>query len=88
MMVRIMRRKRWWQKVMCGDGVLVVRPASCGVPARLLAALQVHDLAIQEPEVEDVIRSLFSGELRDSPPGGDSTSDGTPSVEPLGSGIS
>jgi hypothetical protein len=25
----------------------------------------VHDLAIQEPEVEDVIRSLFSGQLRD-----------------------
>jgi ABC-2 type transport system ATP-binding protein len=32
--------------------------------ARLLGALQVHDLAIQEPDVEDVIRSLFSGQLR------------------------
>jgi ABC-2 type transport system ATP-binding protein len=36
--------------------------------ARLLAALQVHDLAIQEPEVEDVIRSLFSGQIRDPGP--------------------
>ena len=30
--------------------------------ARLLAALPVRDLAIQEPDVEDVIRALFSGE--------------------------
>ena len=32
--------------------------------ARLLGQLQVRDLAIQEPDVEDVIRSLFSGNLR------------------------
>jgi ABC-2 type transport system ATP-binding protein len=36
--------------------------------ARLLGALQVRDLAIQEPDVEDVIRSLFSGQLREETP--------------------
>src|SRR5262249_3078695 len=49
---------------------------SLGVPreqisataARLLGQLQVRDLAIQEPDVEDVIRSLFSGQLRDPDP--------------------
>ena len=30
--------------------------------ARLLAAFPVRDLAIQEPDVEDVIRALFGGE--------------------------
>lgn len=43
--------------------------------ARLLADLQVRDLAIQEPEVEEVIRSLFSGNLRDAGPA-DAASDG------------
>jgi len=32
--------------------------------ARLLATLDVVDLAIQEPEVEDVIRGLFSGQIQ------------------------
>jgi ABC-2 type transport system ATP-binding protein len=32
--------------------------------ARLLTTFEVLDLAIQEPEVEDVIRELFSGQLR------------------------
>jgi ABC-2 type transport system ATP-binding protein len=34
--------------------------------ARLLATFDVLDLAIQEPEVEDVIRSLFSGNLQEA----------------------
>ena len=42
-------------------GYLTTRTA-----ARLLEALQVHDLAIQEPEVEEVVRSLFSGNIRDN----------------------
>ncbi|MCC7372491.1 MAG: ATP-binding cassette domain-containing protein [Chloroflexi bacterium] len=45
--------------------VRVPREAVTATAARLLASLQVRDLAIQEPEVEDVIRSLFSGELRE-----------------------
>jgi len=36
--------------------------------ARLLAQLQVRDLAIQEPDVQDVIRSLFSGNLQTDEP--------------------
>jgi ABC-2 type transport system ATP-binding protein len=43
----------------------VPREQVSATAARLLGALQVHDLAIQEPDVEDVIRSLFSGQLRD-----------------------
>jgi ABC-2 type transport system ATP-binding protein len=42
----------------------VARTQVSTTAARLLGALQVHDLAIQEPDVEDVIRSLFSGQLR------------------------
>ncbi len=44
----------------------VPREAVSETAARLLAQLQVRDLAIQEPDVLDVIRSLFSGELRDA----------------------
>jgi ABC-2 type transport system ATP-binding protein len=44
--------------------VRVPREQVSATAARLLAALQVRDLAIQEPDVEDVIRSLFSGNLR------------------------
>jgi ABC-2 type transport system ATP-binding protein len=44
----------------------VPREAVSETAARLLAQLQVRDLSIQEPDVEDVIRSLFSGELRDA----------------------
>jgi ABC-2 type transport system ATP-binding protein len=43
----------------------VPRAAVSATAARLLAQLQVRDLAIQEPEVEEVIRSLFSGQLRE-----------------------
>lgn len=43
----------------------VPREQVSATAARLLGALQVHDLAIQEPDVQDVIRSLFSGQLRD-----------------------
>ena len=46
----------------------VPREQVTATAARLLGALQVHDLAIQEPDVEDVIRSLFSGQLRDADP--------------------
>ncbi|MCC6176320.1 MAG: ATP-binding cassette domain-containing protein [Chloroflexi bacterium] len=51
--------------------------------ARLLAAFPVLDLAIQEPEVEDVIRDLFSGHLRAEVAGfdqpvGDAPSDAVP----------
>jgi ABC-2 type transport system ATP-binding protein len=51
--------------------VRVPREQVSATAARLLAALQVRDLAIQEPDVQDVIRSLFSGNLRsdgDVPP--------------------
>jgi ABC-2 type transport system ATP-binding protein len=41
----------------------VPREQVSATAARLLGALQVRDLAIQEPEVEDVIRSLFTGQL-------------------------
>jgi ABC-2 type transport system ATP-binding protein len=43
----------------------VPREQVSATAARLLGDLQVRDLAIQEPDVEDVIRSLFSGQLRD-----------------------
>jgi ABC-2 type transport system ATP-binding protein len=46
----------------------VPREQVTSTAARLLGALQVHDLAITEPDVEDVIRSLFSGNLRDEEP--------------------
>ncbi len=46
----------------------VPREQVSATAARLLGALQVRDLAIQEPDVEDVIRSLFSGKLRDEEP--------------------
>jgi ABC-2 type transport system ATP-binding protein len=46
----------------------VPREQVTATAARLLGALQVHDLAIQEPDVEDVIRSLFSGQLREGAP--------------------
>jgi ABC-2 type transport system ATP-binding protein len=46
----------------------VPRAQVTATAARLLGALQVRDLAIQEPDVEDVIRSLFSGQLRDANP--------------------
>src|SRR3954453_777306 len=42
----------------------VPRQQVSATAARLLGELQVRDLAIQEPDVEDVIRSLFSGNLR------------------------
>ena len=45
----------------------VPREQVSATAARLLGALQVHDLAIQEPDVQDVIRSLFSGQLREEP---------------------
>ena len=48
---------------------------AAGTAARLLARLQVRDLAIQEPDVEDVIRSLFSGQLQDGATGTDDVSD-------------
>jgi ABC-2 type transport system ATP-binding protein len=44
----------------------VPREQVSATAARLLGALQVHDLAIAEPDVQDVIRSLFSGQLRDA----------------------
>jgi ABC-2 type transport system ATP-binding protein len=44
--------------------VRVPRQQVSATAARLLGELQVRDLAIQEPDVEDVIRSLFSGNLR------------------------
>ena len=43
----------------------VPREQVSATAARLLGALQVHDLAITEPDVEEVIRSLFSGNLRE-----------------------
>jgi ABC-2 type transport system ATP-binding protein len=43
----------------------VPRQQVSATAARLLGDLQVRDLAIQEPDVEDVIRSLFSGQLRE-----------------------
>src|SRR3954453_12517330 len=46
----------------------VPRPQVSATAARLLGQLQIRDLAIQEPDVEDVIRSLFSGNLRDTYP--------------------
>jgi len=46
----------------------VPREQVSATAARLLGALQVHDLAIQEPDVQDVIRSLFSGQLREESP--------------------
>src|SRR5690242_20863650 len=46
----------------------VPRTQVSATAARLLGQLQVRDLAIQEPDVEDVIRSLFSGQLRDANP--------------------
>src|SRR5215217_6791803 len=48
----------------------VPRKQVSATAARLLGQLQVRDLAIQEPDVEDVIRSLFSGNLRDPDPAG------------------
>jgi ABC-2 type transport system ATP-binding protein len=36
--------------------------------ARLLATFEVLDLAIQEPEVEDIIRGLFSGQIQTDRP--------------------
>jgi ABC-2 type transport system ATP-binding protein len=48
--------------------VRVPREQVSATAARMLAALEVRDLAITEPEVEDVIRSLFSGQLRDADP--------------------
>src|SRR4051794_14179131 len=45
----------------------VPRTQVSATAARLLRQLQVRDLAIQEPDVQDVIRSLFSGQLRDQP---------------------
>jgi ABC-2 type transport system ATP-binding protein len=47
----------------------VPREQVSATAARLLGALQVHDLVIQEPEVEEIIRSLFSGNLRNGDPG-------------------
>src|SRR3954452_2717498 len=44
--------------------VRVPRQQVSATAARLLGELQVRDLAIEEPDVEDVIRSLFSGSLR------------------------
>jgi ABC-2 type transport system ATP-binding protein len=46
--------------------VRVPREQVSATAARLLGQLQVRDLAIAEPEIEDVIRSLFNGELRDN----------------------
>jgi len=43
----------------------VPRAQVSATAARLLGQLQVRDLAIQEPDVQDVIRSLFSGQLRE-----------------------
>jgi ABC-2 type transport system ATP-binding protein len=49
----------------------VPRERVSATAARLLADFQVRDLAITEPEVEDVIRSLFSGQLREDGAGAD-----------------
>src|SRR5215204_941640 len=46
----------------------VPREQISATAARLLGELQVRGLAIQEPDVDDVIRSLFSGKLRDESP--------------------
>src|SRR5215204_5440758 len=46
----------------------VPREQISATAARLLGELQVRDLAIQEPDVDDVIRSLFSGQLREESP--------------------
>ena len=58
----------------------VPREQVSATAARLLGDLQVHDLAIQEPEIDDVIRSLFSGQLRDEV----ATTADTPQYESLG----
>jgi ABC-2 type transport system ATP-binding protein len=43
--------------------------------ARLLATFEVLDLAIQEPEVEEIIRGLFSGQLLSDEPTVSDTAD-------------
>ena len=58
----------------------VPREQVSATAARLLGALQVHDLAIQEPDVQDVIRSLFSGNLHDANPAGTTPEPGSASA--------